>query len=259
MAKFCPNCGTELNDSSAFCPNCGSSVGAPAAPAAPVNPAAPVKPVQEKKPRVKPVSAYTADAQKPDDAIQRLIDKIKGNPKCLILPGAIIAGVLVVALVLSLVLGGGYTDALDNYVNMFMGKSSAIGKSAPAAYWDYLEEEEGTTLKELKKEFEKDYADEMDAMETFLGKKIKMTYEVLDEDELSSRKLKKIAEALENDYGMDVKVSAGYILEVELTLKGSEDKISNEQEFAVLKIDGDWYLVNLYESGGNYRVSFLVN
>ncbi len=261
MAKFCSNCGTEMNDSSAFCPNCGTSAGPVATPAAPVTPeaAAPVKPVREKKPRVAPVSAYTADNEKPNDKIQGLIDKIKGNPKCLIVPGAIVAGVLVVALVLSIVFGGGYTDAIDNYVDLFMGKSSAIAKSAPDAYWDYLEEEEDITLKELKKDFEENYEDEMGAMEEFLGKNVKFTYEVTDEDELSERKLKKIADALSEDYGMDVEVSDGYMLELEFVLKGSEEKIEQTVEYGVLKIDGKWYMVNLYESNGNYSVSFVVD
>ncbi len=264
MAKFCSKCGTELNDSSAFCPNCGTSVGAPVAPAAPAAPAAPVspapeKPVREKKPRVAPVSAYTADNQKPSDAIQGLIDKIKANPKCLILPGAIVAGVLVLALVLSLVFGGGYTDALDNYVDLFMGKSSAIAKSAPDAYWDYMEEEEDTTLKELKETFEDEYDEQIEAMEEFFGKRVKLTYEVIEEDELSARKLKKIAESLADDYDMDVKVSEGYMIEVELLLKGSEEELEQTQEFTVLKIDGKWYLVNMYEYDGEYSVNFIVN
>lgn len=44
--KYCPTCGTSMEDAAQFCPQCGGGVGMPAAPAAPVMAApAPMAPV----------------------------------------------------------------------------------------------------------------------------------------------------------------------------------------------------------------------
>lgn len=40
MAKFCQNCGTQIEDTQTFCPGCGAQQNAGAQPGAPVNPEA---------------------------------------------------------------------------------------------------------------------------------------------------------------------------------------------------------------------------
>ena len=40
MAKFCQNCGTQIEDSQTFCPGCGAQQNVGAQPGAPVNPEA---------------------------------------------------------------------------------------------------------------------------------------------------------------------------------------------------------------------------
>ena len=266
MSKFCSSCGQSLEESAAFCPACGKPVAAeaPVEPAAPVEAEAPVQaeaPAAKENPVNKIFEKVQEFAQKATVFSKDYIAKAKTNPKMWIAPGAIAVGIIALLVVVIILLSGSkYTSALDNYfdVNCY-GKADKIEFLAPKEYWDYYEEKNDMSLEDLKEQFEENWDDIQDAMEDEFGKNIKVTYKVVDEDKLSNRKMEKIAEALEDTYDIDAdSVKEGYKIDVEMTIKGSEDDDEEETTFNVIKIGNRWYLISYYESGDEYRVSFLL-
>lgn len=61
--KYCPNCGTGLDDAAAFCVSCGTPQGQPVQP--PVEPAAVEQPIEAPAPEVVPTTAYVGEPQSP--------------------------------------------------------------------------------------------------------------------------------------------------------------------------------------------------
>lgn len=265
MSKFCSSCGKPLEEDVAFCPSCGKPVAeAPVEPAAPVEAEAPVQaeaPAVKENPVDKAMDKVQGFAQKATVFSKDYIAKAKTNPKMWIAPGAIAVGIIaLIVVVIVLLAGGKYTTALDNYiaVNCY-GKADKIEFLAPKEYWDYYEEQNDKSLADLKEQFEDNWDDMQDMMEDEYGKNIKVSYKVVDEDKISDRKMKKIADALEDTYDIDANsVKEGYNIDVEMTIKGSEDDDETETTFNVIKIGGRWYLISYYESGDEYHVSFKI-
>lgn len=231
MSKFCEECGSPLEENASFCENCGTAV--PQEVAAPAG-----------------------------NVFTKFVDRLKSDKKFAIIVGGIAVALVLVIVLICVFAGGGssYSKALDNYFAvMGKGETKKIEALAPPEYWEYLEDEEDQDMDDVIDSFE-DYWDEYsDYMEDEYGKNIKISYEILDEKELSEKKLEGIGEALEDTYDIDAKdVTAGYDLELEVTIKGSEDDDSEETEMSVVKINGDWYVISWYKSGSDYYAHFLV-
>ena len=267
MSKFCSSCGQTLEESAAFCPACGKPVAAeaPVEPTTPVEAEAPVQaeaPAAKENPVDKVMDKVQDFAQKATVFCKDYIAKAKTNPKMWIAPGAIAAGIIALIVVVIILLAGNqYTTALDNYIAVnFRGDASKIELLAPKEYWDYVEEEYDRTVEDMKDSLEENWDDVKDALEDQYGKNVKVTYKVTKEREISDKKLEKIAEALEETYGIDEKsVKAGYKIEAELTISGSEDDDDDEGTFNIIKIGNRWYMINYYESGDELKVYFNVD
>lgn len=264
MSKFCISCGKPLEEDAAFCPGCGNAVAAeaPVEPVAAAEAEAPVQaeaPVAKENPVNNIMDKVQGFAQKATVYTKDYIAKAKENPKMWIAPGAIAVGIIaLIVVVIVLLAGSKYTTALDNYIEVnFKGNTSKIELLAPKEYWDYYEEENDKSLEDLKEQFEEYWDDMIDSLEDEYGKNIKVTYEITDEDKISERKMKKIAEALEDQYDIDAKsVTEGYKVDAELKISGSEDDDEDEGTFNIIKIGGRWYMINYYESGDEYEVYF---
>ena len=72
----------------------------------------------------------------------------------------------------------------------------------------------------------------------------KLSYSVEKKTKLSDSKLKDIRKDLEDNYDADVKVTKGYKVKVEMTIKGDDDDDEDTTTFTVAKVDGDWVLVD---------------
>lgn len=260
MSFFCEKCGNQLSDGQKFCTQCGTPV-TPAEPVAPAQPepVAPVQPepVQQPMYQSAPVAA-PAPAAKPNK-VKEFIAAAKQNPKKLILPVVILVALIAALVVFVILPNTNYKQCIDDTLAvLFEGETGKLGDLAPDAFWDYYEERYEMSLKDLKNQL-KDYREEMD--EEFAedyGKNWKVSYKVLEEEEMKSRKLGKLADALEEQFDIDAKdVTKGYEVEIELTIKGSEDKDSNEMSIACLQIDGKWYACTYYEYDGEYNVNFM--
>ena len=271
MSKFCSSCGNPLEEGAAFCSGCGKPVAAEA-PVEPVAPAAPAEaevaaqpaeaPAAKENPVNKVVDKVQDFSQKATVYVKDYIAKAKENPKMWIAPSAIAVGIIALLVVVIILLSGSkYTTALDTYIDvMFYGNGSKLEQLAPKEYWDYLEENNDMSLDDLKDQFEENVDDRLDMLEDQYGKNVKVTYKITDEDKLSDRKMKKIAEALEDTYDIDAKsVKEGYKVDAEMFIKGSEDDDEGESTFNIIKIGSRWYMISYYDTGDGYRVNFNIS
>lgn len=263
MSKICPNCGKELGDAMNFCEACGAAQQAAPQEAAPQvtvpqpTEAAPKASFDFNK-IMETVKAYAKEAK--TFAIS-LINRCKADKvfmyKCLAIGGgALVALILLIALVSS---GSGMTKPIDTLIDVtFKGKVAKIKDLAPAEYWDWYEDEYDADIDDVIDEAEDSFDDMMEYYEEQYGDNIRVTYKVDSKKELSKRKLEGIAEALADKYDLNEdKVTAGYELDVEMVVKGSEDEDDTDSEITVIKYNGKWYAVSWYKYNNEYSASFL--
>lgn len=238
MSKFCTNCGAEMEDDSLFCTNCGEKF----APAEEAVAAFVEAPVVEAAPAKKDFKAIFAEL------------KARPDFKTLVVAAAALLVVIVLAIVL--LCGTSYKDAVKNYQAVMNGNAGKIAAMAPNDYWKYVKEEEDITKADVKDTF-KDLYDEMkDEMEDEFGKNAKYSIKVTEADKLSKKKLKALAENIEDHYEIDEKkVKAGYELECEISIKGRLDDDEYEDTLYAVKIGGNWYVVS---ASGTFFVDIFV-
>lgn len=238
MAKFCGHCGAEMADEVKVCGACGIPFGEETAPAQerPIE-ATPAAPVEEKK--------------RGDFSLDKKFLPVIG--------AAAVAFIAVIVLLISLIFSGGYKTAVDNYLDVVArGKVSKLDDLAPKAYWEWYEDEYDKDFDDIKEEYEDNVDDMLDELEDEYGKRIRVSYKVEDKDALSKKKLEKLAEALNDRYDIkESSVKKAYELELEMTIKGSEDDEDTEITLTVVKIGSEWYPISFYEYNDNYVVNFL--
>jgi len=85
----------------------------------------------------------------------------------------------------------------------------------------------------------------IESLEESYGDNIKISYKILDKKELSSRKLKNLKSILENTYDIDAdSLKKAYEVELKTTIKGKDDKETNEKTITVGKLDGKWAILS---------------
>ncbi len=266
MAKFCFQCGNQLPDDALFCDKCGTPTTPAAAPVeAPVQAApqysynyaeqpAPVAPAPAP---VQAVSAHPEGSQKPNDGIQKAIDHLKANPKKFYIGIGAIAAVLVVVILLTSLIGGGkgsvstWQGALDNTISAMKGDAGAIKKMAPSQVWDSMSSQYGISSKDMDSYFSMMASSLKSSMASQYGKNFKITYTTENKTAISSEDLAMISFILKEDYNIKSKVSAGYTVDVTLTIKGSQGQDTDAEEMTFIKIGNSWYIVDYspyYES-----------
>lgn len=218
MAKFCANCGNQMMDNAVVCPACGAPAEVQAAPAAAENPVA--------------------------SAVKKI------DPKYIKIGGIAVAAIVVIAIIIAIIAGGGgYKKALDNYFDYSLKTDiKKVEKIAPKKYWDFCKESGLFNIKdkdELKECYEEHLEEQKEDLEDEYGAKIKYSYKVTKEKDLSKKKLNAIAEYLKENYDIPKKsVKAAKEIDLEIKIKGKEDNDEDEFEgIIVVKIDGAWYVV----------------
>ena len=237
MSKFCNNCGNMVDDSAMFCNNCGATFQEEAAYA----------------PQEAPVEA-------PVPAKKTLSKKMIG-----IIAGAAVA-VVAVVLILVFALGGKsqFAGLAGNLQQMVNGDFKNIEKMCPEAYWEYCEDEyKDFDREDLVKNSEKEFKDQKKEYKKEYGDDWKATVEVFDEKKMDKDMIADAAEYLSDTYDFDEKsITDGYTVWFRMDIKGSDGRDHNISEMNVLKIDGKWYLCNVYEIESEngkeeVRVSFM--
>lgn len=206
---FCGKCGTKNEDNVEFCTNCGARLSKAASKRAPT------------------VSAASQN------------DK---NRKVGMIAVAVVA-VLVVFLGVFLFGGRSYKATIEKFVDaQFDADAEAIFDLLPENMINYMLEEDGydsNDLDDLIDEANDDLQDQLDSLDRYLGEGWKVTYEIVDEEDVKGDDLDDIKDAYED---ADVKVSAAKNVEIELTVKADETESSNSLDVSVIKVGRSWYL-----------------
>ena len=129
--------------------------------------------------------------------------------------------------------------ALENYVNVLYARKtpskSQVMSILPDAIW---EERGGFDYEEMIEEREYDIEDYIEEF----GDDYTVTYEILSKEKMDEDDLEEGREAFE-EYGMvGKKLTEAYMVEYEVTIKGSEGEDSHTEYSTILKYDGKWYV-----------------
>lgn len=217
MAQFCPKCGQRCPDGVTVCPACGYSENA-----------APKKP-----------------AGNPDGFVNNMVEKLKAflsDPQAAIkklIPVAVGLVVVIVAVViLASVLGNTPKRTMNRYLD-YITDEGEIEEILPESVWKNFEDK-----KAKKESYEEDIDFAKAALEEFYGKDFSFSVDIVDEDEMDDDDVRDVAKALNSMYDIPKKqVTAAYEIEYEVSIDG-EDEDTAELDWTLVKIDGDWYLIN---------------
>lgn len=207
MAKFCANCGAQMNDEDKVCGQCGT----PAVSAA-----------------VKPAASDQAGKNKGSNKIIKLI------------AGVIIA---VVVIVIAVNIAGSYTGykgtvnkmvkALQkNDVAALEALASIISKETLGAWYG----------EDLYDYYDEAVSDALDIFEDSVGPIKKISYEITDETEVSARRVEELEDYLVEIYNMDTSSIKKIVkVNLKLTVKGTKKSSTyNTNELYMIKESGGW-------------------
>ncbi len=170
------------------------------------------------------------------------------NKNTAILLGGILAGIIILVILISLIFGGGYKSAIDNYFEGFEDTNAKkFMKAMPECQIEYLEEslKDYSKFNSLAEYFEYLLEEALNKIEDEYGDDISISYEIKDKEELSEKELKDIRKRLENNYDNDdVKVTKGYEVEITAVIKGDDNSDEEDITVKVAKVDGDWCIIN---------------
>ncbi len=136
--------------------------------------------------------------------------------------------------------------AVDKYFDLeFSYNFDNIEDLAPDAFWDYIEDEYGVTLKELKNGI-KDLEDDLEETKEYL-KDYKISFDIVDEYELDEDDFEELCDDINYNYGISSKkIKEAVELEIEINIESKtdeDDTYSDDESFIAVKIDRTWYLV----------------
>ena len=259
MAKFCTKCGKAVEDNVAFCTGCGAPLSAPAAPAAPApveTPAPAPAPVEAPAPAAAPAAeapAYTPAAEAApatEGGNNQIVDWILKNKKIVLGGVGGVALLIVLIVVLASLLGGGYKKPIKTYFAWMNGKSiseSKIKSMLPKEVIEYLDDEADMDLGDLAENLEDNQKDMVDMMEEEFGDDVKFSYKIEEADKMDKDDLADLKDSLKERYDIPKKdVKAAYEVEIEVTIKGDDDKDTDDGELTVVKIGSKWYLLDAF-------------
>ena len=202
---FCGKCGAQNADNAEFCTNCGAKLKKSA-----------------------PTTAATVSVPNQNDK-NRKVGMIA------------VAVAVVVIIILGVVLFGGrsYKATVDA---QFDANAEAIFDLMPEKMMDYALEQDGydsDDLDDLIDDANETLQDQLDSLDSYLGEGWKISYEILDTEDIKGDDLDDIKDAYED---ADVKVSAAKDVEIEITVKADETESSNSLDVSLIKIGRSWYL-----------------
>lgn len=219
---FCPKCGKELADGVRFCSACGMPLG----------------------------GAFPGDNEE-------FVKAKSQNRKIGIIVVAAIAVVVIALMILIVKLVGGnsYEKPLDHLVHGIQNEDAKeLMKAIPEAFWEnFYTDFDQEEMIDLIQEWLEDLLG---------GAKIKLTYKVLEEEEMTDRKIRALTKELQG-YGLDIEeIDAAYTLRVQVNLESDDEDALDIQDIGnwlfysgsvrggslkgsatVAKIDGTWSLV----------------
>lgn len=236
MSKFCEFCGAQMEDNAAICPACNAtpSDANSTVNTAEVNNASATENVGNNSANTETVEAAvssTATASAPN------------KNKIIPIVVAVFAALVFLSIVVS-VLGGGYKKPLDNFCKGFNKEDAKYFlKTYPETYIEeYVDEDD----------LEESLEDVLEELEDKYGKNIKLKYKILDKEKVDKDDLEEMEEYYEDLTDESVKITRGWELEVDVTVKGKKKDRTKEMDIVVLKIDGKWATIGLTPESISY-------
>lgn len=242
MSKFCTSCGASLDDNATFCTACGTKLAAPA-------PA----PAQAAPAQATPAQAATANAEgTPLDALKdKTVDafnSFKNNPNRNTIIGIAAIAVAVIILIILLVslLSGGYKGALKDYFGSIEDKDGKAYAQATMSgdMIDEMLDESGLKKDKFYDGYKAVAKSTYNNLKEDFGSGIKIDFDVTDKEKIDKDDLEDL-ETLLAFVMEDIKISKGYEVELEVTVEGKDDEDTFDAEATVLKVDGDWIVMDL--------------
>lgn len=225
---YCGKCGTQNPDNAAFCKKCGTQLN-----------------VQKKAPVNSNAKAPSKAQSQPQH--KHLATKTKSHQNKTI--GMI--AVAVIVLIAAIVLFGGrnYKSTVNKYVKaQFDVDAATIFQLIPDDMMDYMLEDDGydrDDLNDLIEEANDSIQDQIDSIESYLGKDWKFSYKIINAESIKGDDLKDLKKEYKK---MGVSISAAKTAEIELTVKAGETETSNSMEISLIKVGRSWYL-DVYSMG----------
>lgn len=215
--KYCVNCGSEINGT-AFCTKCGAK--------APED----VNPIPE-TPVTDPYNPYQPPVQ-------------KNNGKIIAIAGAAVAAIVVVVVAVSLIAGRGYKSVVKQYMNaMKKGNAKKIVSLMPKKMVKSIADDEYDGDKdEMIEDLDEELEEVISLAEDNGAKMSKMTYKIIDSEDLTGKDLKNEIEEYEDEYGIKIKKAKEVTVKATMPVDG--EKESTKLTIEVVKIGGSWYIVD---------------
>ena len=249
MPKFCGQCGAQLSDEATFCTNCGAAMGAQQTPQQAAQPVTNTA-AQGVNPYAQPDFSQqnAAASAQPDysngmNNIQYGYGSAAGKPKiskqALMVLGGVVVLVIILIVVLCTAFGSSYKTPIENMIKVMEdGDGDAMRNMLAKSQIDAMENVYSLFDEDGMDKYFDDAAESVhDGLVDQYGDNFKISYEIIDKEELDSDELSDIEDSY--SYLSDSKVTAGYKLEVKMTIKGDEEK-TDKDEITVVKVDGDW-------------------
>lgn len=243
MAKFCGQCGAQLNDNATFCTQCGATI-APQQPAQQT--ASPMANIQQ--------AAKNIDMNAIKDAVSvENIKNLKSKPNKLTIAvlAVLLVLVVLVVVILCMIFGGGnYKTPIDNVM-------------------DVLNDGDGDAYKELMPPYVKDMADALDGIVDIddddydkeaerqrkkitkeYGDDAEISYEVIRKTEVDSDEIDDyndasyVASVLSAKKAKKYELKKAYKVKIEYTIEGEDDDKTDKTTVVVGKMDGTWVLLD---------------
>lgn len=217
MAKFCPNCGSQLENDSLFCASCGTRVE--------------IEP--QPQPTYTPAGGVNTPPT-PPTPVNKLKSKL--TKKHLVLGGSILAGIIVVILALALLFPGPKAVAKKYVKGYLNGNAKQVVSCAPSFFYED-KDEKNEAIENLEEIFEDMELDEFD----------KIKYEIKDVTKLSRDEREQLESMLEmyeryyDDFDADsINVKKAKKVEVKITVKDGGDTHRETFEIILVKYKGQW-------------------
>lgn len=235
MSKFCEFCGAQMEDNASVCPGCNAT---PSGANATVNTTGVNNASVTGNVENNNANIGTVDSAVSSTATASAPNKNKIVP--MIIAG--FAALVFLSIVVS-VLGGGFKKPLDNFAKGFNKEDAKyLMKAYPELYSEEFEDYLGNDFEDF---LEDSLESSIDRLEDKYGKNIKVKYKVLDKEKMDKDDLEDLEDEIEDDLDESVKISKGYELEVEFTVKGKKKARTKEIDVNVIKMDGKWVIVDL--------------
>ena len=214
MAKFCGNCGTQLDDSANVCGNCGTPVEAG---------------------KVNNASIPGISYMDPEKKA-----KIVKNAKL----AMVIAIVVIVATIAFNIVSGfvGYKGVARKVMKAYKNYDIETLVSMASEYYYFYDNEDY-----VEEYFEDAVADDLDFFEDQMERKYRLSYKILDGYEMSEHKFDDLMDTLSynSDFDADT-IKKVMIVKVDVTAKAGKDTMTTPITLTLTKENGSWKILYLY-------------